>query len=419
MSRLTCGQKGRISRTMGLALVMSISLTGCTTVSNWFAEDEEIAIRTLKPIDAEFEPEVIWDTDVGDGIEGYFSRLRPVYGDNKVFAASRHGEVAALDPETGEKHWQRNLATFADDGMFSAVSQLWRAGESARIGGLAFNEQTVYVGTENGAIIAMDSATGETRWSHSVEGEILSAPVVSEGVLVVNTGAGTLFGIDADSGEQLWLNESDVPPLTLRGISAPIAANGGTIVGTPTGKIQVNIIDSGLVAWETAITKPAGATELERIVDVDVTPLMYGGIIYAISYNGTLAAIELRSGRVIWKREYGSYRDVTLSDNTLFVVDNKSIVYGLDRRNGVELWSQSSLKQRNLTEALPVGDHVVVGDKWGFLHWINQEDGKIVARYDLGGDDEDESVYVSPIVVDDKIVAITRDGTVAALTIGQ
>ncbi|WP_425514579.1 outer membrane protein assembly factor BamB [Alteromonas lipotrueiana] len=404
---------------MGLALVMSISLTGCTTVSNWFAEEEEIAIRTLKPIDAEFEPEVIWDTDVGDGIDDYFSRLRPVYGDNKVFAASRHGEVAALDPETGEKHWQRNLATFADDGMFSAVSQLWRSGESARIGGLAFNEQTVYVGTENGAIIAMDSATGETRWSHSVEGEILSAPVVSEGVLVVNTGAGTLFGIDADSGEQLWLNESDVPPLTLRGISAPIAANGGTIVGTPTGKIQVNIIDSGLVAWETAITKPAGATELERIVDVDVTPLMYGGIIYAISYNGTLAAIELRSGRVIWKREYGSYRDVTLSDNTLFVVDNKSIVYGLDRRNGVELWSQSSLKQRNLTEALPVGDHVVVGDKWGFLHWINQEDGKIVARYDLGGDDEDESVYVSPIVVDDKIVAITRDGTVAALTIGQ
>lgn len=419
MSRLMCGQKGRISRSMGLALVMSISLTGCTTVSNWFAEEEEIAIRTLKPIDAEFEPEVIWDTDVGDGIDDYFSRLRPVYGDNKVFAASRHGEVAALDPETGEKHWQRNLATFADDGMFSAVSQLWRSGESARIGGLAFNEQTVYVGTENGAIIAMDSATGETRWSHSVEGEILSAPVVSEGVLVVNTGAGTLFGIDADSGEQLWLNESDVPPLTLRGISAPIAANGGTIVGTPTGKIQVNIIDSGLVAWETAITKPAGATELERIVDVDVTPLMYGGIIYAISYNGTLAAIELRSGRVIWKREYGSYRDVTLSDNTLFVVDNKSIVYGLDRRNGVELWSQSSLKQRNLTEALPVGDHVVVGDKWGFLHWINQEDGKIVARYDLGGDDEDESVYVSPIVVDDKIVAITRDGTVAALTIGQ
>lgn len=416
MSRVTCGQKGRISRAMGLALAMSVSLTGCTTVSNWFADEEEIEIRTLKPIDAQFEAQVVWDTEIGDGIEDYFSRLRPVYGDNKVFVASRHGEVAALDPENGERLWERNLATFADEGMLDAVSRLWRSGESARIGGLATDAQTLYVGTENGAIIAMDTATGETRWSHSVEGEILSAPVVSDEVLVVNTGAGTLFGIDTETGEQLWLNESDVPPLTLRGISAPIAANGGTIVGTPTGKVQVNIIDSGLVAWETAITKPSGATELERIVDVDVTPLMYGGIIYAISYNGTLAAIELRSGRVIWKREYGSYRDVTLNGNTLFVVDNKSIVYGLDRRNGVELWSQSSLKQRNLTEALPVGDNVVVGDKWGYLHWINQETGKIVARYDLGGDDEDESVYVAPIVVDDKIVAITRDGSVAALT---
>ena len=395
---------------------MTASLSGCTTISNWFADDDEIEIRTLKPIDAQFEPSMVWDTDVGDGISDYFSRLRPVYGDNKVFVASRHGDVAALDPQDGEPVWERNLAVFDEEGMLSAVAKLWRSGESARIGGLAYDKQTVYIGTENGAIVAMDAATGETKWSQSVEGEIISAPVVSENVLVVNTGAGTLFGLNVDNGEQLWINESDVPPLTLRGISSPIAANGGTIVGTPTGKVQVNIIDSGLVAWETAITKPSGATELERIVDVDVTPLLYGGIVYAISYNGTLAAIELRSGRVIWKREYGSYRDISMQGNTLYVVDNNSVIYGLDRRNGVELWSQSSLKKRSLTQAEPVGDYLVVGDKWGFLHWVDQSSGKIVARYDLGGDDEDESVYVAPIVVGDNIIAITRDGTVAAIT---
>ena len=238
-----------------------------------------------------------------------------------------------------------------------------------------------------------------------------------DGILVVNTGAGSLFGFNTRTGEQLWRHEGDTPPLTLRGISGPIASNGGVIVGAPTGKLQVNLIDTGVLAWETVISAPSGATELERIVDIDTTPVLYGGTIYTVSYSGTLAAVELRSGRVIWKREYSSYRNLNIDGNQIFVVDNASNVYALDRRNGVELWSQGALKQRSLTAATPVGEYVVVGDKWGFLHWIEKESGDIVARLDVGGDDEDDSIYVEPIVVEDAIVAITRNGVVASVKV--
>lgn len=419
MSRVSTSVSGRKTKQLGLALVLTTALSGCTTVSNWFAEEEEIAIRTLKPIDAQFAPQEVWEESVGDGIGDYFSRLRPVSDGETVFVASRHGLVKALDVANGETRWEQDFANYDDEGMLSAISRLWQSGQSARIGGLALESGILYIGTENGAVMALDASTGELSWSASVPGEIMAAPAVADNTVVVNTGAGSLFALNAETGEQLWVSEGDVPPLSLRGISTPVAASGGALVGTPTGKVQVNILDSGMVAWETAITQPSGATELERIVDVDVTPVLYGGIVYAISYNGTLAAIELRSGRVIWKREYGAYRDLTLNNNQLFVVDTNSVVYGLDRRNGVEMWSQSSMKKRNLTEAQPVGEHLVVGDRWGFIHWIEQESGKVVARYDLGGDDEDESVYVSPLPVGDKLIAVTRDGTVAALTSGQ
>lgn len=419
MSRVTTSVSGRKTKQLGLALVLTTALSGCTTVSNWFAEEEEIAIRTLKPIDVQFAPQEVWEESVGDGIGDYFSRLRPVSDGETVFVASRHGMVKALDAANGETRWEQDFANYDDEGMLSSISRLWQSGQSARIGGLALESGILYIGTENGAVMALDASTGELNWSASVPGEIMAAPAVGENTVVVNTGAGSLFALNAETGEQLWVSEGDVPPLSLRGISTPVVASGGALVGTPTGKVQVNILDSGMVAWETAITQPSGATELERIVDVDVTPVLYGGIVYAISYNGTLAAIELRSGRVIWKREYGAYRDLSLNNNQLFVVDTNSVVYGLDRRNGVEMWSQSSMKKRNLTEAQPVGEHLVVGDRWGFIHWIEQETGKVVARYDLGGDDEDESVYVSPLPVGDKIIAVTRDGTVAALTSGQ
>lgn len=415
----TCGQCGRITRAIGLALTLSVTLSGCSTISDWFADDEELEIRRLAPLDAEFEPQINWETEVGDGVEDYFSRLRPVYANDKLYVADRRGLVVALDPKTGRTQWEHDLAIFKDEGMLSFITRMWSRGESAKVAGISVDGDQVFVGTEDGVILSLNADTGEVNWTNTVAGEILAAPVSGEHLVVVNTGAGTLVALDEQTGEQRWVQEGDVPPLSLRGISRPAISNGGVIVGTASGKIQVNIVDSGLVAWETAITSPAGATELERIVDIDAAPLMYGGTIYTISYNGTLAAVELRSGRVIWKREYGSYRNVTLDGNTLYVVDNNSHIYALDRRNGIELWSQTGLKKRVLTAAEPAGDYLVVGDKWGLLHWLNKETGKIVARYDIGGDDEDESVYVSPLYIGDALIAITREGEVASISMPE
>jgi len=415
----TCGRKGRFARAVGMALAISVTLSGCSTVEDWFSDEEELEIRRLKPIDAKFQPSVSWEREIGDGVDRYFSRLRPVYAYNKLYAAERHGNLVAMEPETGEVLWEKNFATFRDEGMMSSVTRLWQNGETARIGGIAVADKHVFVGTENGYIAALDSDSGELKWEATIPGEILAAPAADEGILVVNTGAGSLFGFNTRTGEQVWRHEGDTPPLTLRGISGPVASNGGAIIGTPTGKIQVNLIDSGVLAWETAIAKPTGATELERIVDIDTTPVLFAGTIYTVSFNGTLAAVELRSGRVIWKREYASFRNLNIDGNRIFVVDNNSNVYALDRRNGVELWSQSALKQRSLTAATPSGDHIIVGDNWGFLHWLEQETGQIVARVDVGGDDEDDAIYVAPLKVDSRIVAVTRNGVIASVSAPQ
>ncbi|ALM89843.1 MULTISPECIES: outer membrane protein assembly factor BamB [Alteromonas] len=412
----TCGRKGRFARVMGMALAISVTLSGCSTVSDWFADEEELEIRRLKPIDAKFTPSVKWDRDIGDGVDHYFSRLRPVYAYENLYAADRHGSVVAMNPENGDVLWERNFAVFEGDGWWDSIARLWRSGASARIGGISVADRLLFVGTENGAVMALDYETGETKWEASIPGEVLAAPSADEGILVVNTGAGTLFGFDTRTGEQLWRHEGDTPPLTLRGISGPVAANGGALIGTPTGKLQVNLLESGILAWETVIATPTGATELERIVDLDTTPVLFGGTIYTVSYNGTLAAVELRSGRIIWKREYGSYRNLSIEGNSIFVVDNNSNIYALDRRNGVELWSQGGLKSRSVTAATPVGEHIVVGDNWGFVHWIEQETGQIVARVDVGGDDEDDAIYDAPLNVDGVVVTMTRNGVVAAIS---
>ena len=399
-----------------ILLACTLGLTACSTVSEWFYDDEELVIRKLKPLDAKFTPIQLWSKDLQSGVGHYYSRLKPAVSYGMVYAANRQGKVSAFKQESGELVWSKNYAIFNNEGLTSGVSNLWSDGVPAKIaGGLSIAYETLFFGTENGEVVALDANTGEQKWLTSVKGEVLAAPAVDEGVVLINSGSGVMFALDAGTGEQLWSYESDVPPLSLRGISEPAAVNGGAIVGTASGKLAVNIIGTGQTAWEQVISSATGSTELDRIVDIDSKPLVMGGIIYVISYDGSLASVELRSGRVIWKRDYKSYRSVTATANSLFVVDINSNVYALDSRNGVELWSQSGLKQRSLTAATPVGDYVVAGDNFGYLHWFNQSDGKIVARLEVGDDDEDESIYSAPVVDGNMLYTQTRDGILVAV----
>lgn len=405
-----------------LSLLTLLGLSGCSVLpqwmdaTTWFADEEELKIQQLAPIQAEFTPQLVWEQDTGDGVGDHFTRLQPAAAYDKVFAASRHGLVQALDPETGKVIWQQSFARHEDEGFFSGIAKLWESGESARIGGgLTASYEKLYFGTENGEVYALDVNTGDTVWQVDVKGEVLAKPAVEAGMVVINTGSGLMLGLDAESGEEQWRYESDVPPLSLRGIATPTISSGGAMVGTASGKMAIVIMESGQVAWEQTISSPSGATELDRIVDIDVEPLVLGGVVYIVSFDGTLAALELRSGRIIWKREYRSYRRITLDANNLYVVDSNSVVYALDRRNGVELWSQNTLRGRVLTAASPLSDYIVVGDKFGFLHWLNQEDGKIVARLAVGDDDTDEGVYVEPVVQGQRLFAVTRDGQIKAI----
>lgn len=400
-----------------LTIAAALNMAACSTINGWFADDEESEIRVLQPIQSQFTPTQVWAEDVGDGVSHYFSRLKPAVGYEMVFAASRQGIVEAFAQASGESVWRKDFATYNRSGILATLSLLWDQGKSAKIaGGLSLAYETLFFGTEDGFVYALDAKTGEQKWQVSVKGEVLAAPAIDAGVVVVNTGSGVMFGLDANTGEQLWQHESEVPPLSLRGISTPTASNGGAIVGTSNGKLVVNLLATGQVAWEQAIAAPTGATELDRIVDIDSQPIVLGNNIYVISFNGTLAAIELRSGRVIWKREYGAYRNASIDGNVLYVVDNNSNLYAIDRRNGVELWSQSALHGRNLTSAVPLGDYLVVGDNYGFLHWFNQENGEIVARLDIGGDDEDEAIFTAPVVAGNMLYTQTRDGQLIAVS---
>jgi outer membrane protein assembly factor BamB len=381
---------------------LSASLLACSSNDD---EDESTRIAELNDLDNAFDVEVIWEQSVG-GVDDYFSRIKPVVAYDKVFSASRIGDVVAYDKSTGNKIWQTDLSDISDERSF------WDSRNSALIaGGPSVGMNKVFVGTENGDIFALEADTGTLVWQVKVKGEVITPPAFDSGVLVVNTASGILKALDASNGQELWKVEQDVPALTLRGISSPVIASGGVLVGTGKGELGVYILDKGQAGWTTEVGEATGSTELQRVIDVDAAPVVFGDKVYAISARGNLVAIELKSGRILWKRQYSSYRQIAVYRNDIFITNTRGHVYALNRLNGIERWSNVELNNRSVTGPVIVDQYIVVGDFEGYLHWLDQETGEIVSRHKL----DSSGLHATPTVSDSIIYSQSRDGDLQAI----
>lgn len=391
---------------------------------------EELRIAELKPINIQRNVNVEWREHVGDGVKNYYSNLKPAVSKQRVFVASREGEVEAFSAEDGKDIWQMDVR---EDNRTLWQKITGNELSSAKLsGGITAAYGNLYIGTEEGEVIAISQETGETLWRQEAKGEVIAAPGAGEGWIAVTTTSGHITTMHPDTGEIRWQLESDVPALTLRGTSSPTIANGGVVYGAATGKLQIIILEKGIPAWDVAVGKVEGATELERLIDVDSKPLVSGTTVYAIGYNGNLISVDLMSGQVNWKREYSSYRNLTLENNVLYLTDAKGVVTAVDAFSGAEKWSTSEFYNRRLTTPVIYKDTIVVGDYEGYFHFLDKTGGKVVSRYKYDDIDysfvnwfvswftsENRIAYTAPVVSGDLLYIQTRDGEVAAVSLSE
>ena len=340
------------------------------------------------------KPRVVWDASPGDGGDELHTRLRLAVEPDVVVTADIGGEVHALSPQDGRR--------------------LWTADTDARlVAGPTVSGALVLVGTLDAEVIALKRSDGSAAWRAAVSSEVMAPPASDGRVVVVRCGDGKVFGLNAETGARVWSFDRAVPPLTLRGLSAPLLNGGIAYIGLDNGRLVALRIDTGDVLWEEVVAAPSGRTELERIVDVDADPLITPEGIYAVSFGGELAAIGLTDGRVAWRRPIKSYSGVALAGGILAVTDENGVVWALDAQTGAAAWKQEALKFRRLSPPLVLGDYVVVADYEGYVHWLAPQDGRIVGRVRAVRD----QVTAPPVEHEGRLYLLGDNGDVAAVTV--
>lgn len=249
--------------------------------------------------------------------------------------------------------------------------------------GLSGNAKSLFATSREGVVARLDVDPGKKLlpvWQQQLNSEIRSRAIVDGKQVFVRTVDGKLSALDVDSGKIQWSVSRRVPALSLTGNSFPAVVGDLVIAGFDNGKLTAFEKTNGSTVWETSIGSPSGRTEIERLIDLDGQFLIRDGVIYACSYQGNLAAITANNGQVIWSRKFSSYQAIEADDEALYLTDERSHVWSIDRRTGSAFWKQDSLNARKLTAPRLIEDKLVVADLQGYVHYLSKLDGKLLAR---------------------------------------
>jgi outer membrane protein assembly factor BamB len=352
-----------------IAWLLLLNLAGCSTVSGWFEsdEDEAAAPAELTDIEETVDIEELWSVGIGDGQGAGFYRLRPAIHGETLFIASSDGEVAAVNRLSGDTLWEVEL-------------------ETSLSGGVGVYEDAVFLGSSEGFVLKLDASTGEKLWSTHLRGEILSPPQGNGKVVAVQTYDGKLQGLDQASGSVLWTYDSNVPVLTVRGTSSPVMHNGRVYAGFANGRVLAFDAQTGAIIWEVRVAISQGRSEIERLVDIDGTMELSGSELYAASYQGSVVAIDVQSGRKLWQQDASTFSGVSQGFGNIYVADEDGTLRAFLRDGQGVNWTQDALANRQLSRPTPVGSYVAVADFEGYVHILSQADGEFVGR--VRADDE-------------------------------
>lgn len=348
--------------------------------------------------------DVNWHASTGAGAEEQYVFLQPLILDKIAVTVSRDGVVSIISLLTGD---------FEEEIELNSII-------SAGIGG---NEKIWLMASRDGHVIAIDAVKRRELWRTRVPSEVLARPVLYKDSAVIRTVDGKILSLELVSGKIRWQYQRAIPDLTLRGSSEPVVARDKIFAGLADGRLIAISPENGEVVWDIALAIPTGRSEIQRLVDIDGDVELYGRVLYAASYQGRVAAIDVERGQFLWARDFSTHTGVVLDEKVLYTSDDNGHIWALDRLNGATIWKQEKLEYRKLTRPTIIGDYIAVGDFEGFVHLLSRYDGHFIARYQLGQFDDlgwqlGTGIIVPPIVKgENRLVVVTRGGIVYVLAL--
>jgi outer membrane protein assembly factor BamB len=310
-----------------------------------------------------------WRASIGGSGNDLTELAQPMVAGEQVLTVAPNGTVTAFDIKNGKTNWQVSIEEFTDDPLPGIA------------GGLAVRGEILFVHAGGRSLAALSVQDGSAIWSISLRLPVRGGPtVIGQEAIAVTDLDGNIFAYSAKDGSLFWERAGLPVNTVVYGAPSPAFANDQLAVAGYGGDISLLEANSGQIIWSDTLAAFSPRTPLQQLGDIRAHPVFDGGLVFAVSQAGQIAAFNARSGLLVWDQPIGGIEMPWVAGKSLFLQTIDGRLYALRRSDGAVRWIA------DLPGALPKG---------------------VVAS-------EDIPRYVGPVIVDGKVMVISKSGSLFA-----
>jgi len=327
----------------------------------------------------------------------------PTVVDGTVYFGSRDFNLYALDAETGQERWRYTARTWIDSSP-------------------AVADGMVYFGSNDGNIYALDADTGKEVWTFYTKFPVKSSPAVADGMVFCGSDDYSVYCLDARTGRKLW--EYQTGSFVA---SSPVIVDGILYVGSMDNFMYALQADNGRFRMKV------------HAREIPCSPAVRDGVVYFNSrsnlwaidgkarnwpgehdlrgwwlqfYAFRLAPVPPPVSGVMWSMTLGLGRSSTSSpvvaDTTVYTALD-SRLHAVDIETRKRTWTFTAGGLLRSSPALG-GDTLYIGSEDGRLYAVDAADGEKLWDFPTGG-----MITSSPALVDGVIYVSSHDGKLYAI----
>ncbi len=196
------------------------------------------------------------------------------------------------------------------------------------------HEGVVYVPCGDGTLYALEADSGRLIWQYDVGEPLIATPAFASGKVLAPTQNDAVIAVEARSGKLGWrYRREGAPGFTIHGAAAPRIDGHLAYVGFSDGYLVALGVADGSVKWERALSTPG-----KQFLDVDTTPIVDGGRLFAASYRDGIYAVEAKTGMVQWHTKRPGVTNLLLKGRLLFTAGDRE-VGAISEESGRPLWT--------------------------------------------------------------------------------
>lgn len=323
-------------------------------------------------------PTLLWSTTTGQR-----TVASPVVKDGVIYTIGRRGLVRGVDSE-GTEVFSKDFGTFIEATPLIV-------------------DTTMFIGTIDGNLLAMELPSGEVAWHYATEGQISAPPMETDyagkRAIVFGSYDNYLYTISQRDGETLSRFESGY------------YLNGATAV------MDGYLCFGGCDQWLRVVDTKAGEMTDSLMLDayIPASPVFSGKDAYVGDYSGNIYHLVIEKGKITSNGKIhtgdptGESSFTALpavgKDNVYFFSEGRSITCA-SRKDGSVKWETLLKGPTGESSPQECRNGVLVCTKSGIISILDKKTGEVKWEYDSG-----EDILTCPAVVEGRFYVVTAKGT--------